>query len=108
MTVSTPSARQALITRSAISPRLATKTRETLIRLSLGLTCGLDDEKGLAVFDELAVLHANLCDLSAHARLHGIENFHDLDETDRRLLIDFAAELDERLRAGLRRRVKGS
>src|ERR1051325_1737859 len=105
MTVSTPSARQALITRSAISPRLATKTRERLM-LSLGLACGLDDEKRLVVFHELTVLHEDFDDLAAHSRLHGVEDFHDFDQADGRLLVDFRADLDERLRAGLGRRVE--
>src|ERR1051326_3895738 len=105
ITVSTPRARQAWITRSAISPRLATKTRETLM-LFFGLTGGGDDEQGLADLDELAVLPEGFDDLAADARLHRVEDFHDFDQADGRLLVDFRAELNERLRAGLRRGVE--
>src|SRR5438477_3070102 len=70
-----PMSRQARITRSAISPRLAIRTFLNTVGSS-GL---LDAEQGLPVFDVGAVLDQDLEDLAFQIRLDLVHQLHRLD-----------------------------
>src|ERR1700732_2077015 len=85
-TVSMPKARHALITRTAISPRFATRTRASM-------SGRIDHEERIIIFDHLAVLGADPHDAAVDPGLHGGEELHDLDETDRRVRFDSLADL---------------
>src|SRR5215203_6413902 len=95
-TASMPSARQARTTRTAISPRLAMRTRRTGVRpgaraaLARLCTAGLaivrtDPEQHLLVLDHLGVLRAHRDDLAGDRRDDRVHQLHDLD--DRQLLV---------------------
>src|SRR5690242_3210963 len=120
---------QARIIRTAISPRLAIKTRLTDMRAPEPKKKGEDtfaarksnsspiqkkrvlrfnDEQRLTEFDELAVLRNDFHDGSAHGGPHAVKHFHDFDQTDRGIFRDLLANFDERRRAGLRCDVEGS
>src|SRR5688500_8979977 len=73
---------QARITRRAISPRLATSTRLIGKFGSSALVFGPQLEQRHAVFDELAVGHADFGDDAFDARLHGVEQLHHFDQAD--------------------------
>src|SRR5579885_2609769 len=76
-TASRPRAWQARITRTAISPRLATRTREMPIALG-GL--GANEEQRLLVLHELRVVDQDLDDDPAHPGEHAGEDLHRLDQ----------------------------
>src|SRR5580658_10714385 len=72
-----PSSLQALMTRSAISPRLAIKTLR-----NMGNLRGPNRKQGLAVLDGLAVVHQALDDLAGSVGfnlVHQLHRFHDAD-----------------------------
>src|SRR5450759_3688316 len=90
--------------RTAISPRLATRTR---VKGTAGLSSGgaagrPHTEQGLAGLDYLGILRADLGDHAGNPRRNGIEHLHNLDEADRRTLADGAADGDEGGRGGVR------
>src|SRR5689334_9238628 len=114
--------------RTAISPRLATKTRVTFMNApeSKKATSNLsnsekklapcryerdlwfDDEQRLPEFDELAVLRNDFNDGSTDRGAHAVKHFHDFDQTDGSIFGDLLANFDERRRAGFWCDVKGS
>src|SRR4051794_33823111 len=84
-TVSMPSARQARMIRTAISPRLATSTRRTGVRAGDGAVTGLvivrtDPEQHLVVLDHLGVAGADLDDLARRRCDDRVHQLHDLDD----------------------------
>ncbi len=87
-TVLMPSSLQARMTRSAISPRLATSTflNTRLLRYGSGkegLRCGfrIDQEERLAIFHGLGAFHQNLRDAPVHLRLNLVHQLHCFDDT---------------------------
>src|ERR1700734_3551545 len=84
-TVSRPSCWQARMTRTAISPRLAIRTRRSVLAVSgpgavviAGLaTGGPDHEQHLVVLDELGVGGAELDDLAGQRSGHRVHQLHD-------------------------------
>src|SRR3989304_5783796 len=103
---STPGLWHARMTRTAISPRLAIKTRVTLMDGSR--SGGFDQKERLAMLDELAVLHDRFDDHAFDAGAHTVENLHDLDEADGGIFSDRIADSDEGRRARFRGDVKGA
>src|SRR3954465_10106601 len=74
-TVLIPSSRQAQMTRSAISPRLA-------MRIFLNMSGGPDREQPLAVLHRLAVLHVGVDDLAVVLGRDLVHQFHRLDDAE--------------------------
>src|SRR3954471_22045563 len=72
-----PISRQARITRSAISPRLAMRTFLNTVGLRL-----FDAEQWLAVLDVLAVLDQDVEQLAVDVRLDLVHQLHGLDDAD--------------------------
>src|SRR5436190_1084352 len=72
-----PMSRQARITRSAISPRLAMSTFLNTVVLGL-----LDAEQGLTVLDVRAVLDQNVQHLAVQIGLDLVHQLHGLDDAD--------------------------
>src|SRR5688572_13728774 len=97
-TVSTPSSRQARMTRRAISPRLATRMRLYM----LWLLPRVDLEQWLAKFHRLAVFDQAGHDLAGHLRRDLVEDLHGLDDADRALRADVISHLHERRRLRIR------
>src|SRR2546430_13944698 len=110
-----PSSRQARITRSAISPRLAMRTflntwwkrvggrgRE---RPSSGLR---QAEQRLAVLDVLAVARQDLDDLAVGLGLDLVHELHGLDDADHLTLAHRVPHLYERRSLGRRRAIEGA
>src|SRR5690606_33786109 len=98
-TVLIPSSRQAMITRSAISPRLA-------IRIFLNMR--LDGEETLAVLDRLAVLNVALHDLAVDLGVDLVHQLHRLDDAEHLPFLDDVADLGEGPRARFRRTIEGT
>src|SRR6185436_13406649 len=98
-TVLMPSSRAARITRSAISPRLATR-----IFLNMGLR--LDLEECVAVLDRLAVVDEHRNHSAVDLGLDLVHQLHRFDDADRLPASHLLADLDELLCAGGGRRVK--
>src|SRR6478672_5411317 len=127
-TVSMPRLWQARIIRTAISPRLATKTRVTVMNapeprkatsnfriakknsslVENERDLWFDDEQRLPEFDKLAILRNDFNDGSTDRGAHAVKHFHDFDQTDGSVFGDLLANFDERRRAGLWCDVKGS
>src|SRR6185437_900362 len=120
-TVLMPISRHARWMRSAISPRLAinifsniAKTHPTLGPSPVGEGSGeghrrlrlLDQEKRLAVFHRLAVLHQDRLDRPRDVRLDLVEELHRLDDAEGLALGDGLADLDEGRRAGRGRAIE--
>src|SRR5438132_3218100 len=93
-TVPRSSSRQARTIRSAISPRLATRTLSTP-----GLV-GLEGDDGLACVHEVLVLDQEACHASVSVALDLVEALHDLDQPDHVARLDFVALVH--VRVGLR------
>src|SRR6266849_6288749 len=93
-TVPRPSSRQARKTRSAISPRLATRT------LSTPRLAGLEGDDGLARVHEVFVLDQEARHASVRVAVDLVEALHDLDQPDHVAHFDFAALAH--VRVGLR------
>src|SRR5688572_15485187 len=77
-TVSMPSSKQALIRRTAISPRLAMRTRRSLSIARSGLRVHDDDR--LPELHGRAVLDGNLGDDAVDRRDDVVHELHDLDD----------------------------
>src|SRR5437879_9452301 len=75
-TVPRPSSRQARMTRSAISPRLATRT------LSTPSLAGLEGDDALARVHEVFVLDQDARHASVRVAVDLVEALHDLDQPD--------------------------
>src|ERR1700732_3997799 len=97
-TTSIPRSRQARITRSAISPRLATR-----MRWNMG-SSRFDAEEHLAVLDRLLVLDKDFGDDAVALRLDLVEDLHGLDQADDRCRGHSGSDANERfgIRGGSR------
>src|SRR5271165_7488906 len=90
-TLSTRSSAHARTTRSAISPRLATRTR---FRLSIS-GVGFEEHQQRAVFDHCAVLRLDNQYVACLPSLDLVHEFHDLDDADRVVCFHSLADLNE-------------
>src|SRR5262249_8631346 len=97
-TVSSPSSRQARITRSAISPRLATRT----LRTRSGRLGGLEGDDVRPRVDEALVLDQELRDDALRLADDLVEALHDLDQADDVAGVHLVALVDVRLGLGVR------
>src|SRR5690606_32553469 len=95
-----PISRQARITRSAISPRFAT-------RIFSNIAPSLDDEKRRAVFDGAAILDEDAPDGPAPRRGNVVHRLHRLDDEERLALLHLRADGHEGFGPRLRREVGG-
>src|SRR5262245_63043581 len=95
-----PSSRHAMITRSAISPRFATRIFLNIPRL--------DGEQALAVLHRLSVVHVDLHNLSVNVRVDLVHQLHRFDDAEDLSLLDDGADLGERRRTGLRRTIESA
>src|SRR5271167_4252946 len=82
-TVEMPSSLQAQMTRSAISPRLATRIFWNMAGRRLPLPAGTDAVEGLAVLDRLPVLDKDANQFAAFVRLDFVHELHGFDDTER-------------------------
>src|SRR2546421_12965817 len=106
-TASIPSSCSARITRTAISPRFATRTRVNiseapLQRVERPAVDRLELEQQLTVLDRLGVLDVDLANDRLQVRLHLVHQLHRLENAQRLPRGDGIALLDERIRAGCR------
>src|SRR3990170_7202601 len=104
-----PSSRQARMTRTAISPRLAMRMRPNIGRLQRverAPVDGLELEEELSVLDRLGVLDADRLDDGVDLGLDLVEELHRLKHAERLAGSDRVADLDEGWRPGLRRPVE--
>src|SRR5215210_9029117 len=99
-TASIPSSCSARITRTAISPRFATRTR--LKSIQRPGEHGLEVEERLAELDRLSVLDVDLPDHALDLGFHLVHQLHRLEDAERLAGCDRVALLDERRRPGLR------
>src|SRR5215210_3754391 len=97
-TASIPSSWSARMTRTATSPRFATRTR--LKRIERAAEDRLDLEQELAELDGVAVLDVNALDDSVEIGLDLVHQLHCLEDAQRLARGDRRALLDERRRAG--------
>src|SRR5512147_268086 len=97
-TVLIPSSRHARRIRSAISPRLAIRTLSSIVVRPCALF--FDHEQRLAELDRVAVLDQYADDAARELRLDLVHHLHGFDDAERVAGLHFAADLDERLRAG--------
>src|ERR1700722_1958015 len=82
-TVEIPSSLQAQMTRSAISPRLATRIFWNIgLGRRLPLAARADAEERLAVFDRLPVFDKDAYQFAAFVRLDFIHKLHGLDDAE--------------------------
>src|SRR5512137_2650586 len=102
-TVPMPSSRQARITRSAISPRLATSTFLNMVSPRLGR---LDAEQLLAELHRGGIEDEDLGDLPLHLGLDLVHELHRLDDAEHLPLLHGGAHVDEGGRVGGRRPVE--
>src|SRR5882757_6652679 len=93
---SIPSSKQALTIRTAISPRLAIRTRRSGTGGSLAL--GVDDDDRLSEFHRRTVLDQDRGDNSINRRGHMVHELHDLNNRDRVSRRDSPAHLHKRRR----------
>src|SRR5471032_54756 len=111
-TASTPSSCNARITRTAISPRLATRTRLNisgpLNRVERSAVDGLELEEQLTVLDRVRVADVDLVHETHHLGLDLVHQLHRLEDAERLPRCDGVALLDERCRAGCGRAVEGA
>src|SRR5689334_22728768 len=93
-----PISRRQRITRSAISPRLATRTF-----LNFSRSSGLDLEQRLAVLDGRAVLDQDADDRARDVGLDLVHQLHRLDDAQHLALLDLVVErrVRRRVRVGL-------
>src|SRR5262249_14918463 len=80
ITVSVPSIWHARITRTAISPRLAIRTRRIVMSLVQFSSGRAHAEQDLPVFDQLGVFCADFRDHAFDPGRHCVEGLHDFDE----------------------------
>src|ERR1700745_1388190 len=93
-TVEMPISLQARWTRSAISPRLAMRIFSNIVLL--------DDHERLTELDRLGIVDQDLDDPPGLGRGDRVHGLHRLDDEQGLAGLDGVAELDERIRAGLR------
>src|SRR5258706_6269034 len=108
-TVATPSSLHAAMMRSAISPRLATRTFLNIRALpgfAAARSTRLDREELLSELDGLAVLRVDRHDRAALVRLDLVHELHRLDDAERLSLLDVVAELCEGLGLGIHRAIE--
>src|SRR6266481_2901256 len=105
-TVEIPSSLHAQITRSAISPRLATRI---FWNISVGavsfLAAWTYAEERLAVFNRLSVFGEDAQHLAADIGFNLVHEFHGFDNAQGLTRLHVPANLDKRLRSGTGRRV---
>src|SRR5579862_2924496 len=94
-----PSSCSARITRTAISPRFATRTRLNIERSAVQR---LELEQELAVLDRLCVAHVDLADDALDLGLDLVHQLHRLENAERLARRDRVTLLDERRLPGLR------
>src|SRR4051794_26371564 len=101
-TVLIPSSRQAQMTRSAISPRLAIRIFLNMewaesfpSRLPAPGLGRFDGEQPFAVLNRLAVLHVRADDLSLVLRRNLVHQLHRFDDAEDLVLLHVIANLDE-------------
>src|SRR5215211_5555859 len=83
------------MTRTAISPRLATSTREnTLKRVERAPVEGLELEEQLSVLDRLGVLDVDRPHRAGNVRLELVEQLHRLEDAERLAGFDDVADFD--------------
>src|SRR6266566_8959494 len=112
-TASIPSSCSARMTRTAISPRFATRTRlnisaPSLHRVERPARQWLEVEQHLSELDRLGVLHVNPPDDRLELGLHLVHQLHRLEDAERLARCDDVALLDEGRRARLRGAVEGA
>src|SRR5437870_5064516 len=105
-TASIPSSCSARMTRTATSPRFATRTR--LKRIERPPVQRLQLEEELAELDRLGVLDRDRPDDALDVGLHLVHELHRLEDAERLAGRDRVAHVDERRRSGLRRTVEGA
>src|SRR3954465_6896787 len=114
-TVSMPNSRHARITRSAISPRLATRMRLNIARWTVGggrwtarqtLLPPVDLEERLSKLHGLAIVHEHGHDLSRYFGGQFVEDLHGFNDANRGFRSHVIADLDERRRLGIGRQIK--
>src|SRR5437667_6063344 len=107
-TASTPSSCKARMTRTAISPRFATRTRENIGGPLDGRRNEhrLDLEQKLPELDRLGVLDVNRADHSRDLGLQLVEQLHRLEQAEGLTRDDVVPHVDERRRSGARRAVE--
>src|ERR1700678_3318629 len=98
-----PSSLQALMMRSAISPRLAIRTLRNMGNLG-----GPNRKQRLAVLDGLAVVHQALDDLTGSVGFNLIHQLHRFYDADDLAFFDAVAVGDKSRRSRRRRLVKGA
>src|SRR3954470_24590387 len=114
-TASIPSSCSARMTRTAISPRLATSTRENIVRelrrsrssapsqgVQRSAVDGLEFEEELSELHGLRVVDEDRPDNPVHVGLHLVHQLHRLEDAQRLPRADVLPLLHERRRAGLR------
>src|SRR5579859_7432181 len=103
-----PSSLQAQITRSAISPRLATRIFWNMGWAPLLFAARMDAEEGLPVFDRLPILHKNAQHLAADVGLDFVHQLHSFHDAQRLPGFYVAADFYKRLRTRTRRPIVGA
>src|ERR1700728_5352810 len=98
-----PNSLQALMTRSAISPRLAIKTLRNMGNLG-----GPNRKQGLAVLDGLAIVDQALDDLAGSVDFNLVHQFHRFHDADNLALFDMVAGGNKSRRSRRGRLVKGA
>src|SRR5438309_8999676 len=99
--VLTPSSRQARITRTAISPRLAMRILENML-----LGRGIHEEQRLAVLHRGAVFDQDPRDAPGDIAGDLVEHLHRFEDADGLADVDLVPFVDERLGVGFRRPVE--
>src|SRR5579862_78555 len=104
-TASIPSSCSARITRTAISPRFATRTRSNIERPAVQR---LELEQQLAVLHGLGIANVDLADDAFDLRLDLVHQLHRLEDAEGLSRRNGIAFLDERRRTGLWAAVEGA
>src|SRR5580704_12152643 len=92
-----PSSLQAQMTRSAISPRLATRIFWNMAGRRLPLPAGTDAVKRLPVFHGLSVFDKDANQFAAFVRLDFVHQLHGFDDTERLPGFDMRPDLHKGL-----------
>src|SRR5439155_260023 len=97
---------RARMTRTAISPRFATRTRSNTVERNARDRLELEQE--LAELDRLCVVDVDRANDPLALGLDLVHQLHRLEDAERLPGTDRVADLDERRRVGLRRAVEGA